>query len=233
MTRTSGLPPIGRTETRFADSKPSSFNSKTRSVDAVLSMGSPVKRIFGIEKLLISPEAVDLSRMQNGSMIPLLDSHRAGSIGNALGRLTKTWFNRGALWGSLVFKKTPQGELAMGMVERGEIAGISCGYAVDAWRVNDEESGRVIDPELERIRWDEDGLIFTACSWSLHEISLVNVPADILSGVRSMTSTGLDRAFAGISNHAEIRARMNARQVIHVRQSMYDRQARVIGNSDE
>jgi phage head maturation protease len=232
MTRNSGLPPIGRTETRFADSKPTSFDAKTRTVDCVISMGSPVTRFYGTECLRVTPEAVDLSRMEGGSMIPLLDSHQAGGINNALGRFTKTWITRGALMGTARFNETPNGELAMGMVARGEIAGISAGYAVNEWEITDE-NGRVIDPEVERIRWDEDGLIFTASSWSLHEASLVTVPADPKSSIRSF-GTGRDRAtFIGTSNHAEIRARMNARQVIHLRQSMYDRQARVIGNSDE
>jgi phage head maturation protease len=234
MTRTSGPRgwSPGQTSTRFADTKPSSFNAKTRSVDAVLSMGSPVKRIFGIEKLLISPDAVDLSRMQNGSMIPLLDSHQSGSIGNALGRVTKTWFNRGALWGSLVFNKTPNGQTAMGMVQRGEIAGISCGYAVDAWRVIDE-AGRTIDSEVERIRWDEDDLIFEVTRWSIHEISLVNCPADILSGVRSMTSSGLDRVFVGTINRAnDALVRMQVRQRMRERQTAYDDRRAVTGVSD-
>jgi phage head maturation protease len=219
---------VGQTSTRFADTKPSSFNAATRSVDAVLSCGSPVARIFGIEKLLISPEAVDLSRMQNGSMIPLLDSHQAGSIGNALGRVTKAWFNRGALWGSLAFNETPQGGMAMGMVQRGEIAGISCGYAVTAWKIT-TESGRVIDPDVERIGWDEDGLEFLATAWALHEISLVNIPADILSGVRSITSSGLDRAaLSGFPGHAgDALVRMQARQ------RMYERAQAVIGGTDE
>ena len=234
MTRTSPGPrgwSPGQTSTRFADSKPSSFNAKTRSVDAVLSRGTSVSRIFGIEKLLITPEAVDLSRMENGSMIPVLDSHQAGSIGNALGRVTKTWFERGALWGTLTFNETPQGELAMGMICRREIAGVSVGYAVDSWRVTSD--GRVIDPEVERIRWDEDGLEFLATSWSLHERSICTVPADPLSGIRSF-GTGLDRAtFVGTSNRADdALVRMQVRQRMQERQTAYDDRRAAISSSD-
>jgi hypothetical protein len=196
-------------------------------------MGSPVQRFYGTEVLRISPEAVNLDRMTGGSIIPLLDSHQAAGINNALGRFTKTWFRRGGLMGTIAFNETPNGELAMGMVERGEIAGISAGYCVNEWEITDSD-GRVIDPDVERVRWDEDGLTFTATRWSLHEGSLVTVPADSLSGIRSMGS-GLDRAFAGnIGNHVrDARARMHARQLIHVRQSMYERQARVIGGLHE
>jgi hypothetical protein len=103
----------GQTSTRFADTKPSSFDAKTRTVDCVISMGSPVQRFYGVECLRITPEAVNLDRMKGGSMIPLLDSHQAGGINNALGRFQKIWFNRGALMGQIRFNETANGELAM------------------------------------------------------------------------------------------------------------------------
>jgi phage head maturation protease len=222
----------GKAETRFADSKPTSFNADARTVECVISMGSPVTRFYGTECLRISPEAVDLSRMENGSMIPLLDSHQAGGINNALGRFQKIWFNRGALMGQIRFNETANGTMAMGMVERGEIAGISAGYCVECWEIKDSE-GRVIDPEVERIRWDEDGLIFTACSWSLHEGSLVSVPADQHSSIRSF-GTGLDRAaFVGTINRAnDVLARMQCRQRMHERSAAYHDRRAVLGNTD-
>src|ERR1017187_5866310 len=183
---------VGQISTRFADSKPTSFDAKTRTVDCVISMGSPVQRFYGIECLRITPESVNLDRMTGGSMIPLLDSHQAGGIANALGRFTKTWITRGALWGTIAFNETPNGELAMGMVQRGEIAGISAGYAVREWEITDE-SGRVIDPDVDRIRWDDDTMTYTATRWELHEASLVSVPADPKSSIRSLGS-GVDHA---------------------------------------
>jgi hypothetical protein len=74
--------------------------------------------------------------------------------------------------------------------------------------------------------WDEDSLTFTAVRWQLLECSLVGCPADIASSVRSFGG-------AAIGDLVDIRARANARQLIHVRQSMYDAQARVIGGNDE
>jgi phage head maturation protease len=209
---------LGQTATRFADTKPTSFNGTDRTVDCVISMGSPVQRFYGVERLLVTREAVDLSRMENGSMIPLLDSHQAGGISNALGRFQKTWITRGALMGQIVFNRTPNGELAMGMVERGEIAGISAGYSVSDWEISDKD-GSIIDPGVDRIRWDEDGLTFTATRWALHEGSLVSVPADPLSGIRSMMGTGLDRAtIFGTNRRADdVLVRMQARQRMHER----------------
>jgi hypothetical protein len=86
----------GRVEQRFADTKPSSFDAASRTVNAIISMGSPVARFYGTERLLISPEAVGLDRMKGGSMIPLLDSHQSGGIANALGRVDRAWFKSGA-----------------------------------------------------------------------------------------------------------------------------------------
>jgi hypothetical protein len=203
----------GLVEHRFLDTKPTSFDASTRTVDAVISMGSPVVRFYGTEVLRISPEAVGLDRMKGGSMIPLLDSHQGGGIANALGRITSTWFARSALWGKLAFNETPNGDLAMGMVERGEITGISAGYMVREWEIADAK-GNILDPEVSQIRWDDD-LTFTAVRWDLHEASLVSVPADPLSGIRSLG--GGDRAFAPY-HLASVRSRMLSRQRMHERQ---------------
>jgi hypothetical protein len=171
--------------------------------------------------------------MDGGSMIPLLDSHQGVGINNALGRFQKTWFTRGGLMGQIKFNDTPNGDLAMGMVERGEISGISAAYCVEPWEISDGD-GRVIDPDVERISWDQDALTVTATRWSLHEGSLVSVPADQLSGIRSLGS-GLDRASAAIGGFrvAGTRQRMLSRHMIATRQRMYDRQARVIGKHHE
>src|SRR5258708_2788175 len=117
-------------EHRFSDSSPvpSTYDAATRSVDCVISIGSPLQRFYGTEVLRISNDAVNLDRMKNGSIIPLLDSHQGTGIANALGRFTKAWITRGALMGSIAFNDTPNGNLAMGMVARGEIAGVSAGY---------------------------------------------------------------------------------------------------------
>jgi hypothetical protein len=98
----------GKTETRFADRKPTSFDRKARTVDCVISMGSPVQRFYGTEVLRISPAAVNLERMEGGSIIPVLDSHQSVGLDKALGRYTKTWFERKALMGTIRFNQTPK-----------------------------------------------------------------------------------------------------------------------------
>jgi hypothetical protein len=80
-------------------------------------------KAFTAEILRISPSAVNLGRVLSNSA-PFLDSHRQDGINAALGRISKAWFDGGALVTRLKFNKTPQGEQAMNMVARGEISSL-------------------------------------------------------------------------------------------------------------
>jgi HK97 family phage prohead protease len=208
------LPRLDQILHRRADTEmsagPLTYDRDAGTVEAVISMGSPVERPYGTEVLRISPDAVDLSRLREGG-IPLLDHHRQDGINSMLGRLTDAWFERGALVGRFAFNKTPEGQKAEGMVARGEIAGISVGYRVDQWLITDED-GDVVD---ERdVSWN-DKLTFTATRWQLFEASLVSVPADSASMIRAMPR--------GFNDLESIRARMS------VRYRMLRRQLQVFG----
>ncbi|MGD0332449.1 MAG: HK97 family phage prohead protease [Xanthobacteraceae bacterium] len=187
--------------TRFADALPQSYDKTQRTVDAVLSMGSPVKRFYGTEVLRIDPAAVILDRIASGG-IPLLDSHNQWGINAALGRVKTAWFARGALMGRLVFNETEAGRNAEGMVARGELAGISAGYRVEEWEVTDGD-GEIVDKD--RLRWDDEDLTFTAVRWELLEASLVTIPADASAVVRSLSGVSNAGASATL-------ARMRTRQ---------------------
>jgi hypothetical protein len=215
----------GLIETRFTSTAQLSYDAESRTVDAVISRGSPVTRFYGTEILRISPDAVIIDRLISGG-IPLLDSHNQGGIGNSLGRVQRVWFSGGALMGKLAFNGTTEGRKAEGMVKRGEISGISAGYRVDEWEVSDGD-GNVIDPETSQWRWDEsDRLTYTATRWELLEASLVLVPADASASIRSL---GGDR-----SDLTDIRGRMLSRQRMATRQSMHDaQQAAMLGVRDD
>jgi hypothetical protein len=229
----------GAIDTRFADVAPGSYDKKAHTVDAVISMGTAVKRFYGTEVLRIHEDAIDLTRIQQGG-IPLLDHHKQDGLDSVLGRVTETWIKRGALMGRIKFNQTEQGQKAEGMVARGEIAGISAGYRVDDWEISNAD-GEVVDPAKDRVRWDDD-LTFTATRWQLFEASLVGVPADGTAMIRSLGS-GKDRPVPEIDEMArgaikvtkrfgnfevtyeyprvtspitDIRARMQARQTIVV-----------------
>jgi phage head maturation protease len=220
-TRTSGLPPTGIAH-RFAGGSPSTYDAKSHSCDAIISAGAPVARFYGTEILRIDSASVDLSRVVAGG-VPLLDSHSQASIDSVLGRIDECWIKGGQLHGKIVFAQTPAGKRAEGMVSRGELKGISTGYSVSKWEISDED-GDIIDPEKGQIRWD-DNLTFTATRWQILEASLVGVPADAASAVRSF-----GRGATG--DLVDVRARMESRNRIATRQRMHERQA-AIGRDDE
>jgi len=168
-------------DTNAVSAGPLTYNAKDHTVDAVISMGSPVVRPYGTEVLRISRDAVDLSRLHEGG-IPFLDHHSQAGIDQVLGRITDAWVTSGAVMGRIKFNQTEQGQKAEGMVARGEIAGVSAGYRVDEWEITDED-GDIVDER--NVRWD-DNLTFTATRWQLFEASLVGVPADGASMVRSL-----------------------------------------------
>ncbi len=200
-------------ETRLLDLSPVSYNSEARTVDAVLSCGSPVTRFYGTEVLKISRDAVDLDRVF-GAGVPVLDSHQQIGLNNALGRATNAWISNGTLMGTLKFNDTPEGRKAEGMISRKEVNGVSIGYRVSDWTISDRD-GNTIDPAIDHTRWDENDLTFTASKWELLEISLCAVPADAGAGVRAYG----DRAYPPPPPFiVELRARMAIRQRMHERE---------------
>ena len=209
-------------EKRLQNLTPATYNETDRTVEAVLSRGSPVQRFYGTERLEISRSAVDLSRMAN-SGISVLDSHQQASITNSLGKLSRVWIENDskgpALMGTIRFHATTEGKRAEAMVARGEITGISAGYSVDPsdWAITDR-NGKEVDPNSTR--WKEDDLTFTATRWTLAECSLVSVPADADAGIRAATALRADRAYQTLSQeHRNIITRMRTRQAIVMRNS--------------
>ena len=178
----------GNIETRFARTSPGSYDSKKRTVEAVLATDTPVKRPYGSEVLQIDSNSVNLERLLKGG-IPVLDSHNQWGINAALGRVESAWCEAGELVGLIAFHDTDAGRDAEGMVARGELTGVSAGYRVNEWNVTDED-GAPVDPS--RLRYDDDGsgLTYTATSWELLEASLVTIPADAGAGVRHLTVDG-------------------------------------------
>jgi phage head maturation protease len=205
----------GQTEHRFAGGSPTSYNATDHTAECVISAGAEVTRVYGKEILEISRKAIDLSRMP----VPLLDSHNQASIDNVLGVIESAWVSDNKLYGRIRFAQTRKGKLAEGMVARGELSGVSAGYAVKEWRVTDSD-GALVDEN--NTSWDDD-LTYTATRWQLFEGSLVGVPADILSAVRKL-GNGSDfnvadtiarmearQRMSGASEVSDIRSRMRAR----------------------
>ena len=181
-------------QSRFAEAKRlagtmlKTYDTDARTVEAVLSVGAPVQRFYGKEILRITRDAVDLKRITTCG-VPLINSHNVFSIAGIFGQLQRGWIENGKLLGTISFDDSEDGRRAEGMVLRGVLRGVSIGYRVDEWEVEDEE-GNVIDPERDRFSWEETAYTFTAIRWELMEVSLVSVPADLEATVRSFAQSG-------------------------------------------
>lgn len=158
--------------TRKAALSSSTYDADARTVEATLSTGSEVRRWFGIEKLEISPKAIDVSRVTSG-LVRLLDTHNQFQMDAVLGSVIGTRIEQGCLIGTLQFADTEPGRRAEGMVSRRELTGISIGYRVNSWKV--DKAARDT-PETR-----------TAIAWELLEASLVAVPADPACSTRSLS----------------------------------------------
>src|SRR4051794_32572130 len=72
---------------RFAGFSPNSYSAESRSVEAILSVGTAVQRLFYIEELAISADAIDLTRAAAG-LVPLLDAHNRFETDAILGTVS-------------------------------------------------------------------------------------------------------------------------------------------------
>lgn len=177
-------PPSGENSqgTRALVFNAASYDAAARTVEAVLSAGSPVRRWSFTEELEISDQAIDLGRVTSG-ICRLLDSHNQWEMDAVLGSVTSARIENGQLIGVFTFADTDRGRTAEGMVSRGELTGVSIGYRVTQWvAVTVDDKGHET---------------WRATRWELLEASLVAVPADASAGVRSaVSSPGADGANA-------------------------------------
>ncbi|SFO45393.1 phage prohead protease, HK97 family [Cohaesibacter marisflavi] len=162
--------PGNQSLSRAADLTPSSYDEGSRSVEAILSTGSRVRRWYDFEELEISDAAIDLSRAAGGQ-VKLLDHHNQFERNAILGTVSDVRVENGQLVGLLTFADSDAGREAEGQVQRGELSSVSIGYKVDSW---------------ERTGVEDDREIWTARKWELLEVSLVSVPADPSANIRSL-----------------------------------------------
>ncbi|UKJ74502.1 prohead protease/major capsid protein fusion protein [Azospirillum brasilense] len=164
-------------EQRSMDLAPKTFNAEQRTVDVVASSGASVRRRdywtgeeFD-ELLVVSAEAVDLTRCEAGS-VPVLNRHWTYDISNVLGTCLAgcAQFEDGKLILTLKFSGRDEVAPIVSDVGEGIIRNVSVGYRVLAYEVDETTS-----PKTRRIT-----------KWELLEVSLVPVGADGFAGTRSM-----------------------------------------------
>lgn len=152
-------------------------NGDARTVDLILSTGAAVERFDYWtgkryrEVLSMDPKHIRLDRLNAGA--PLLDSHSAWSVGDVLGAFEpkSARVEKGKLLATARFSKRQSVDEIWQDVVDGIIRFVSVGYRVHKFV---EEAGR-------------DGALptRTATDWEPFEGSMVPMPADIGSKVRS------------------------------------------------
>jgi hypothetical protein len=156
-------------EPRLTREAPLSFDPKTNRLTVTFSTGAAVRRrdyYAGqeyVELLTISPEAVDLSRLNSGGA-PVLNTHASYDLADILGVVEAARIERGAAVADIRLTDRPE---VAGIVQ--DIAGgisrnVSVGYVVNEWTIT-----TATEDQLETR---------TATRWTPYEISLVAIPAD-------------------------------------------------------
>lgn len=176
--RPAGL--AGQVQRRFATFAPTTYDAATRSVEATFSTGARRQTWYGFEELEVSAAACDISRVALGQ-VKALDHHNDRQIDAIVGSVPEARFEGGNLVGRIVFADTELGRMVEGMVARGELSGVSCGYTIES---------------MEIVGIDEGRDIWRVTRWTLCEVSFVSVPADANAGVRSAGHSPGDPASA-------------------------------------
>ena len=150
------------------------IDAEARTFEAVWSAGGQVRRYdwFNdrewIEELDMSPEAVDMSRLNAGA--PLLDSHQRFELRNVIGVVERAWLDGGQGVAKLRFSAREEVAPIAKDVNDKIIRNISIGYNV---------------LELKEVDRDENGVrIMRAVRWQPFEVSLVPVGADPVAQTR-------------------------------------------------
>lgn len=152
-------------ERRAASFAPSTFNAEERTVEVIFSTGADVARPGFTERLAMTPDAVDLSRLIGAHV---LDSHRKGSLADVIGVVVSAEVRGGKGYAKIKFSERASAIIAD--VAAGIIRHVSIGYSVQKWADSTDRNG---------------GRLRTAQKWTPMEISFVPVPADPGATVRN------------------------------------------------
>lgn len=130
----------------------------------------PYERWYGVEILDHSPDAVDLSRLNEIGC--LLYNHNRDAV---IGRVNRAWLDGGRAYAEVEFDTDEESEVIFQKVKSGTLKGVSVGYCIE-----DMET-------VQAGKTSTDGRFTGPCEvarrWQPYEISIVSVPADSTVGV--------------------------------------------------
>lgn len=180
-------------QVREATLVPSTYNADDNTVEVIWTTGAR-RRAYDWwadtvyeEELVVSPEAVDMTRFESG-VVQVLDNHRVyGGVSAILGIAQRGWISGGE--GRATLRLSQRDEVAgiVRDIQAGIIRSISFGYTVQRY-------------EITRAQDRTDGVnlpLYRAVLWMPQEISFVTVPADPDAHSRSATASASAGASAG------------------------------------
>jgi HK97 family phage major capsid protein/HK97 family phage prohead protease len=142
-------------------------NQEERTVEIPISSEYAVDRGWGVEVLEHTPEAVDLTRLNNGAN--LLFNHDSDDY---IGVVLTSYLKGNRLYAKLYFDVHPKADQIWKSVVAGVLKNVSIGYQIESVR---EETSRGITT-------------YYASRWCPLEVSIVTIPADPSVGIgRTLT----------------------------------------------
>lgn len=166
---------------RAAEIAPASFDAARSAVRVVWTTGARVRRLdpwsgdVYEEELLVSPEAVDMSRFDAGA-VQVLDGHqRYAGVSAILGIAERGWIDNGKGFADVRLSQRPELAGIVTDIGAGIIRDISFGYSVERYEITPAQS------RTDGVPMD----LWRAVRWTPQEISFVPVPADPNAGTRS------------------------------------------------
>lgn len=166
---------MGGTIYARAATQPRTFNAEALTVDVVMGSGVEVLRVPWIgepylEELSMDPAHIRMGRMSSGRM-PLLDSHKRFSLEHQVGVVRAGRLEGENMVASVQFSRRPEVAGIVQDVRDGIVGNLSVGYVVHRY-----QDVTLPGDKMRRLR---------AIDWEPMECSLVTVPADAGSSVRS------------------------------------------------
>lgn len=178
-------------QTRTAALVPSSFNEADNSMEVVWTTGSRRRAydwyndVVFEEELDVSPEAVDMTRFEAGT-VQVIDSHRTYGVSNILGIARRGWVTGGEGCAVIALSTDPAKAGVVGDIRAGIIRAMSFGYSVQRY-------------EITRAQDRTDGVnlpLYRAVKWTPQELTFCPVGADPNAAPRSAAEAQQTRSQA-------------------------------------
>lgn len=151
--------------TRTASARPNSFNPETRTFEAVIATGNPVRRSDALGPY---DEILTVSTVEPFTEIPLLDSHNTSTVRAVLGRVLSARIEGDTLVAQIRLSSAEDVAPICQRIADGSLTGLSIAYAVSGWTTTKTANGREKRP----------------LKWRPTEASLTSNPADLSAIIR-------------------------------------------------